>query len=414
MSAAPPAPLFVIGTARAGTNLLARLLSAHPAIEIAIDPYLPLLRAFRNAAIEERCDAAVAAGYTAAPFQDYYFSDERLSVMDAIQQAELDLPFDPAQRPQLIASIRARAALEAPDLDPLLERLAGTTYRELFDSALAIVADSRKARACRWVGAKEVWAIEFCAPLARAYAAAKFVVIVRDPRAVVASMHKLAEKDPTQRAHTLSYLRHWRKCAAFCIEYAADPLLRDRLHVVGYEDLVADPGRCARELCRFLEVDFVADMEHTEGFWDPATRSLWRGNSSYAERVTGIDGALAQRWRTTLEPGAATLSDLVCGPEMRLFGYEPVAQSAAGEGEALEFLLRDDRAELSWRSDLGDIQQDYGFELFRAATARSSAVMDETILRRCFLFTSVCDALRKTIHASCAAPGAAKHRLGTQ
>jgi hypothetical protein len=384
-------PLFITGTARSGTNLIARLAGVHPRIEVAIDPYLPLLRSFRNAAIRAHCDASVAAAYTAAPFQDYYFTDERLQVMDAVQAAELDVPFDAAERPALVEATRARAALEAPDLVPSLERLGGATYRELFDRAFSIVAEARNAPAEGWVGIKEVWTIEFCAALSRAYPGARFIVIMRDPRAVIASMHKLAEKDASQRAHTLSYLRHWRKCAAFCIHYGSDPQLRGRLHVVRYENLVADRSRSAREVCDFLEVDWEPRMMDEGGLWDPATQSVWRGNSSYGS-LRGIDTAPVEKWRATLDPAAAALADLVCGPEMRLFGYEP-SSHAPDSTALLEFLLRDDAECHSWRSDLQDIQQDFGFELFRAALAGAQHIMDQRALRRSFLFPSVSKAV---------------------
>ena len=43
------APLFVTGTARSGTNLVARMLDAHPEVSVACDPYFPLFHSLRNA-----------------------------------------------------------------------------------------------------------------------------------------------------------------------------------------------------------------------------------------------------------------------------------------------------------------------------------------------------------------------------
>ena len=389
-----PAPLFITGTARAGTNLLARMLSAHPAVEVAIDPYMPLLRSFRNAVISRHCDESTAARYSTAPFQDYYFTDERLQVMDAIQAADLDIAFAQEERSALVQAVTERAGLESPDLEPLLGQLSGATYRELFDSALAIIVEARSAAGCEWVGMKEVWSVEFCSALARAYPHARFVVIMRDPRAVVASMHQLAEKDVTQRAHTLSYARHWRKCAAFCTFYASQPWLSGRFHVVRYEDLVADRARGACAVCDFLGLQVVPEMECGDGFWDPATRTMWRGNSSYAARVEGTATAIAERWRTTLDPAALALIELVCGPEMALFGYAPSMSRSVADPQALEFLIRDSEMPGSWRSDLENVQEDYGFELFRLAAFHAQSLTDEKTIRRCFLFSSVLDAVR--------------------
>jgi len=67
-----------------------------------------------------------------------------------------------------------------------------------------VVKQIRKATRRKWVGMKEVWIIEFLTPLARAYPEARFIVIMRDPRAVIASMQALARSDPSQLAHTIA------------------------------------------------------------------------------------------------------------------------------------------------------------------------------------------------------------------
>ena len=395
---AQPSFLFITGTARSGTNLVSRLLSAHPAVTVAIDPFLPLIRSFRNAVIRDRCDAEMALRFTEAPFQDYYFTDERLAVMDAIQEADLGMAFDSGERNGLLSALRARASLESPDVVPLLDRLSGMTFRELFDSALAMVGETRGSTGWRYVGIKEVWTIEFCAALARAYGDGKFIVIMRDPRAVVASMHTLAEKDSSQRAHTLSYARHWRKCAAFCKHYQKLPLLKNRFHMVRYEDLVADPESVTRRLCEFLEIDFLPQMTQTDNFWDPATKKLWQGNSSYTDRLGGIDRKSADRWRDTLDQSALKVIELACAPEMNLFDYQSSGPCGCmiSDPEIFDFLLRDGATKCSWRSDFGDVQLDYGFELFRhALIGTRNAAQDPVVLRRAFLFNDLLDVIQQ-------------------
>ena len=46
-----PRPIFVLGLARSGTNLLARILDRHPQVCVALDPLMPVFRALRNAVI---------------------------------------------------------------------------------------------------------------------------------------------------------------------------------------------------------------------------------------------------------------------------------------------------------------------------------------------------------------------------
>ena len=250
------APLFVTGTARSGTNLVARMLDAHPEVSVACDPYFPLFHSLRNAALR----AAGLEFDPSLPLEDYYGDATRIARLDAVQAIELSvLPFDPSERDRLLEALAARAAVECADLVPHLGEIEGATYRDLLDSAVALVERKRSGRA-RLSGSKEVWAIEFFGPLARAYPDAHFVVARRDPRAVVASMHALARKDTSQRAHILSYARHWRKEAAFLDRYAGDPCLRDRLAVVTYERLVIEPQAVAAELCQRLDIELDPAM----------------------------------------------------------------------------------------------------------------------------------------------------------
>jgi len=283
-----------------------------------------------------------------------------------VQAGDLSARFDPAEREPLVASTAARAAVEAPELVSYLEGLRGATYEELFSRALELLREARPAR--NWVGCKEVWTIEFFAPLARAFPDARFVVILRDPRAVLASLQALAEADATQAAHPLSYCRHWRKEIAFLQRYDDLPL-----HVVRYEQLVADPEPVARGLCDFLEVPFAPEM----------LAPAWRGNSSFQERTEGIDASLAERWRTKLAPELLKLAELVCGPEMELAGY-PLLGDGGPDESVLVHLVESDGWDVSWRSDLGDPQLDFALESGRRALLDGEPDVAE--IRRAFLF----------------------------
>lgn len=375
-------PLLVTGTARGGTTLLARLLDAHPQAAVALDPYFPLFRSLRDALLRA---AGIETLSPSAPIQDYYFADERIRMLDAVQAGGLDVPLEPAEVERLRAATAARASVEAPSLVPAAEQLAGATYRELFDSALQAVARGRPG--ARYAGSKEVWTVEFVAPLARAYPAARFVAIVRDPRGVLASLDALAAADPSQAAHPLSYARHWRKQVAFLERYRQDPVLADRVYTLRYEDLVGDPEREARALFGWLELPF-----------DPGVLDLaWAGNSSFQERTAGIDSAPAERWRQALDPALLGLAELVCRPELELAGYEPA--TAGGPDQAvLAHLEESDRRPASWRSDLGDPVLDYRLEVERAPLLEA-ADPDPAAVRRAFLFREAFAALRARVLA---------------
>src|SRR5262249_31113823 len=186
-------------------TLLGMLLSAHPGVLVASDPYFPLLRSLRNALVRHSGDADLLRTFDpASALQDFYFDDARLAQLDAILAGRLDTPFARGSWTQFLEAVRGRGGIMCPDLAPHYDRLRGGTYRDVFDNALSLVAELRGGAGRVWVGIKEVWMVDFYPVLARAYPDARFVVLLRDPRAVVASMLALREQDESQGAHVLS------------------------------------------------------------------------------------------------------------------------------------------------------------------------------------------------------------------
>ena len=77
-------PLFITSPARAGSTLLAHVLNSHPYAAVDSDSYFPLYRSFRNAILQqaEATSERPLAWHADQPMQDYYFTDDRIQVMD--------------------------------------------------------------------------------------------------------------------------------------------------------------------------------------------------------------------------------------------------------------------------------------------------------------------------------------------
>lgn len=402
-----PAPVLVTGTARSGTTLVSHMLDAHPKAACAIDPFLPLFKAFRNAVVREAAVTAGGAFDPDGPIQDYYYRQGALAVLDAVLAADLDLPFDADGWPDLHTALKARADLESPDIVPLLDGLPGATHRDVFENAFDAVARARDAEDARWAGAKDLWTVEFLPAIARSLPEARFVAVVRDPRAVLNSHVAGVEKDPDAASPAVSYTRHWRKLAALLHRFLDDPLLDGRLHVLRYERLVEAPTEAAGDLAAFLDLDDANVMLDTDRWIDPRTGDRWTGNSSFRSEMDGVRSELAHRWRETLDGDLAALTDLVCDPEMRLLGYEPVTGDGAATGDALRGFVRDHaehRDYAAWRTDLGDPVLDHGCELVRRALLARPDAPDGDLVRRCFLFEEVHETLLDLPTASSTVP----------
>jgi hypothetical protein len=332
-----------------------------------------------------------------SPFADYYFDNERLLIMDLIQSANLDLPFLKTEWPEFHEKSIMRAQLESGDVITLLGKMRGRNYADMFTIGLDLIVEARNASHKPWVGLKDVWIIEFFAALARYFSEAKFIVVQRDPRAVIASMSALAKKDPTQKAHILSFARHWRKYLAFICHYQSLPLFRDRIFVVRYEDLTAKTEKTLQGLCQFLSTPFDRNMVDSRNYLHRITGKPWKGNSSFQESMYGIESGTVDKWRQELDGACLRTIELICGPDMELAGYSPVTNNSSNlaNPEVLSFLINDDKTENSWRSDFGDIQLDYGFELFRRSTLKMDDDLPVSLVRRSFLFEDVYDRLRR-------------------
>lgn len=395
-----PRPLFGTGLARSGGHLYNSLLSVNREVMVVNCPYLELYRSFRNAIVRQRADDRIRASFDySAPFQDNYFTEDGIRVLDTIQGADLaNIAFDEDDLDGFAERAGARAALENEDLPPYFTRLGGKTYKDVFDAGLGILVEARDAGNRAWVGFHEPWTVEFYPLLARAYPDAKFIIMFRDPRAMMNSVFGVARIDPTQVVHVLSNIRHWRRMAAFALRFAQDPLFAGRLFISCHEDVLREPEDTVRRMCAFLGVDFDPRMLDTENYVYFATGRTWQGNSSFEEHTSGIKRDRASRWRGMLDPKAVQAIEFLCGAEMEALGYRPRSDHGSPDlGAVSDYIIRERDGYSNWRTDFQDSQRDLGFELFRRALLEvpEDTPLDEGTIRRSFLFEETYRGLRE-------------------
>ena len=387
-------PLFSFGTSRGGTTFFARILSVNPQVKMASDPFLPLFRALRTAIIQQKIDPAFNGN---KPLDDYYFSTQKQKTFKVIQAADLDLPFPQENLPGLQQLLLARMNLAAKELAVSANEISGTTFRELFQSGLAVMEKVYDAGQTKWCGSNDNWVIEFLPMLARAFVEAKFIVIVRDPRAAMASSMKIRDKFPTLVPLMYSFAHHWRKHAAFAWALQHEPEFQNRLLVLRYEDLVTSPEAQVKNICQFLEVEYFPAMLVPENF-RPITGEKWNGYSRYEVPKDKIYTDAIDAWKKYLAPGTIEFIEFVCDPEMRLFGYES-AQGQAGNNNGfpsagvMQFLLEDDKLAQGWRGEHESWDKEFGYELFRKQMLKlNKDQLTEDVVARYFLFEKVFDA----------------------
>jgi hypothetical protein len=218
---------------------------------------------------------------------------------------------------KLRADIQTAGTSYSPLITPNLGELTGKTYKELFESMMSLLSKYYGQKSDRFIGFKEVWTDEFIMPLARTFPEAKFIQITRDPRAVLAS-----KKARSSRYPWLFLARQWRKLAAFTWIYQQqDGDFNNRVLPIKYEDLICKPEQTAKNICRFLELDFDEKMIDPCCFVD-GKGEKWLQNTSFGKGKQEFDTNAIDRWEISLTDYEISYIEALCGPEMRLLGYE--------------------------------------------------------------------------------------------
>ncbi len=392
-------PIFVLAPARSGSTLLVRMLDAHPELAIASDPLFPVFHSFRN---EVWCQSGISSAKwfcESLPLLDYYFENGYPEALRSIRESSLEIPVRGGE--EMRRCVVARIAHECADLQSAAEVLQAPDYASWVRQILHLIR-LRKGEGVK-AGFKEVWTVEFVEPLARAFPRAKFVCLLRDPRAIVASLCRLGEIDPSQMAHIPSYLRHWRKVVAFDIEMSSSSLLEGRWLLLRYEDLLRHPEDCLSQICAFLNVPYDARMLDPRAFraYSPGVDPV--SNSSFEKGAEkSIDSQAAEHWKSYLPDDMKHFVETLCGPEMVTCGYERSLPSlmrlTCDEiGRMLEEL---GSGSFSWRSDSGDFRAEAQNESERLDALRCLIMPSAEMLQKQFLFPSAYHNIKNAIQLS--------------
>ncbi len=387
-------PLFSVGTSRGGTTFFARIMSLNSNVRMASDPFLPLFRSYRTAVLRRDVDAAFDE---AQPLNDYYFSATQITMMKAIANAELATALPVGEFERLIPRLRARMGLAATEVVDHLDNLNGVTYQELFHSGMQLLENAYGAKDVSWVGFNDNWAVEFLPALLRAFPGSKGIIIVRDPRAAMASAMKLRVNDPSKAKKVplmYSFAHHWRKHAAFAYDLLQRPEFSGRLKTVRYEDVVTDPEQSVRNVCEYLGVEFNPAMLDTQKF-RPLKGAKWDGHSNFDAPAKGIYTNSISAWKSFLSEGAVQMIEYVCGPEMSLHKYELTSDASRCGDAVTKFLRKDDANAIGWRNE----HQDWETELELERSRRDMLLVNDKEfsdfdIEQNYLFASVFEACR--------------------
>ncbi|MEO0540382.1 MAG: sulfotransferase [Cyanobacteria bacterium P01_A01_bin.105] len=271
-------PVFVVGCPRSGTTLLQRMLNQHSQIAIASETHFI-----------------------------WRFWRQRATYGDLQQDAHYQ---------RLIEDIVAMPEFAEMQLNTTEFTAQAWTLPRCYRNLLSLLLVSFAQRQTATVtGEKTPDHLRFLDVLQQFYPAARFIHVVRDPRAVVNSWKTV----PWSRGSVKEDAKIWRNNLR---QYRAYPAtVHKATLIVAYEQLVTEPTTVLQRICEFLQLNFEADMlaYHSQS---PTAISLqrepWKKNI-----VRPVDPALVQRWQQQLTPAEVGTIELFTLSELWRWGYRP-------------------------------------------------------------------------------------------
>lgn len=275
---------FVVGCGRSGTTLLRAMLDSHPELVI------PFESRFIPALVEHDHDYRV----------DGRLDPDRL--VDALREDEHFEGWD----------------LSADDVRSHLRDVRPT------DSAAAVRAMfelcASRAGKPRY-GDKSPPYVMRLPLLARAFPEGRFIHLVRDGRDVALAFMD-ADFGPESAARLAL---HWRLRVERGRE-AGEPLGPQRYLEVHYEDLVAKPEATLREICAFIELEYDEAMLRYQKRVDEIVQfdpEPWNHGNLAKPPTVGL-----RDWRTQMSKRDLARFELLAGPTLERFEYEPSGTAA--------------------------------------------------------------------------------------
>lgn len=204
---------------------------------------------------------------------------------------------------------------------------------------------SGEARGARIVMDKSLDSVHYADELMRLMPDMRFLNVVRDPRAQIASMNKAIIHD----FDTLLNARTWVEA-----HRAADLLIErypERVMTIRYEDFLHDQEATLRKVCGFFGIDYLPQMldvsRSAEAKQISQMSALWSSNC-FAPIPANID-----KYKAQLSMEEIAVIETLAARQMRRYGYE-FATQASVEIDPSAFdaarRLSDERKHEAWRT----------------------------------------------------------------
>lgn len=275
-------PIFIVGASRSGTTMLRLILNAHPRLGI------PQEFAYFHGVLQGRSE------------------NWRMPELSEDQYHQLVRKF---------LRRRSHVFLEV-GVEELEQKIMQSGARDLREPYRIAASEwATHFAKPRW-GEKTPKNLHYVDILADMFPAARFLYLIRDPRAVVSSMNRSPYYSPDSVFNALN----WRRSASDGYHLLETVVAASNRMTIRYEDLIEEPAKYLQIICSFIGESFYDDMlefhRESKRFMGPVIRT--------PSIMQPIRKANSAKWKDHLTNGEIAAIQVICRDEMNRFGYEQI------------------------------------------------------------------------------------------
>lgn len=290
------APFFIVGNSRSGTTLVSRILTRHPDIFVLNETHF--MEQFR----------CKMSHFRRLDKDDLWrLINKMLTIQDKgyFRKSEYDEYPDDAQ--QILTAFQQQGGKDFATLN-----------RVFFEF-------EAKRHGKRRAGDQTPRHVFYIYELVEMYPNAKFIHMIRDPRAILFSQkHKwkaaLRRGQPSFEVlrafinyHPITTAIIWKKAIEAGLK-AQRTVPKKSMKTVFFERLVGNPTEEIQQLCDFLQIKFSPDMINV---------SVEMSAHITDEGYKGISKSVSERWNTQLSETEIFLAEKLVDYQMQSLGYSP-------------------------------------------------------------------------------------------
>lgn len=311
-------PCFVIGPAKSGTTLMVALLDNHP--ELTVVPLEVKYYDMYKNVIHSSSDYRRAIDFFLYTSKLKLIQQNRLSTVDPMNtgyQDYSDINFETIKK-----ELDKRCAVY--ERHPETDRSVLARFIIDFHEAYSAAGGHKIQKG--FVVKEGNHGLPYLDLITTDFPNAKFIVLVRDPRDMFASLKSIADlmrqgwmyPSFSSSISVLEYIfsKPRKSCRAY-VEFFRDQVSDGQIHFVRYEDLVQDPKSVMQQIGDFLNINFCEQL-----LTPTAAGKAWGGNASDGNPIVGISRSRISKWEKALNKSEIILIEYFLKNYMQKWNYK--------------------------------------------------------------------------------------------